>query len=312
MSLKRQLNTPEKPNPNTKMGKSNKFEVLRDEAEDSPAPSAKKPDESPMKQQVDKELADTKNSAANVRRGLTLTFDEQEGDADSPPRWFSKFTSMLDQRFTNLEHYMEMLVVEKVEKINEKVKANEETISACTIQLDEVVREVNKLKAENEVLVSKLDDLENRSRRNNLVFHGIPESRGENTQKLVENLFHDFVGVQPSSDVPKISIERCHRTPTVVRADSQAAKSPRVIHVAFSTYAGKEFVRKACIAKFKQNTYQGHKIYVSEDFSKRVAELRRGKLDQLKNLKREGKKAFFMYPARLAFRDAAGKLHVVG
>ncbi|XP_041464804.1 peptidoglycan-recognition protein LB-like isoform X2 [Lytechinus variegatus] len=33
-------------------------------------------------------------------------------------------------------------------------------------------------------------------------------------------------------------------------------------------------------------------MYVSEDFSKRVAELRRGKLDQLKNLKREGKKAF--------------------
>ena len=60
---------------------------------------------------------------------------------------------------------MEALVVEKLEKINQKVKANEETISACTIQVDEVVKEVKKLTLEKEALVSKLDDLENRSRR---------------------------------------------------------------------------------------------------------------------------------------------------
>ena len=84
------------------------------------------------------------------------------------------------------------------------------------------------------------------------------------------------------------------------------------MQVAFSTYIAKEFVRKACIAKFKENNFQGHNIYVSEDFSKRVAEMRKSKLDQLKKLRNEGKRPFFMYPARLAFRDSTGKLHIVG
>ena len=309
MSLKRQLDTPEKLIPDNKM---NRFDVLRDEADTmdtAPELSAEQLVTVPMKEVDTCSASSTSSSAAKARQALALNTEEAE-DADPPPRWFSKFTSRLESRFASLEHHMEALVVEKLEKINQKVKANEETISACTIQVDEVVKEVKKLKLKKEALVSKLDDLENRSRRNNLVFHGIPESPRENTQKLVEELIRDFVGVQPSPDVPTITIERCHRTPTVIAADPKAARI--IVHVALSTYVAKEFVRKACITKFKENTFQGHKIYVSEDFSKRVAVQRRGKLDQLKELRKEGKRPFFMYPARLAYRDSTWKLHIVG
>ena len=91
---------------------------------------------------------------------------------------------------------------------------------------------------------------------------------------------------------PRSPSSVAHRTPTVLAADPKAARPPRILHVAFSTYVAKEFVRNACITKFKENTFQGHKIYVSEDFSKRVAEQRKGKLDQLKELRKEGKKPY--------------------
>lgn len=322
MSLKRPLDTPEKLIPDTKM---NRFDILRDEADTPgtvPELSDNHPESVPMKEvDVDAQSATTSrcaaaiaissSSAPSVRRELSLSSEELE-DEDLPPRWFSKFTSRLESRFTSLEQHMEALVVEKFEKISLQVKANEESISACSIQIDEVVGEVKKLKREKEALEFKLDDLENRSRRQNLIFHGLPESPRENTQKLVEDLIRDFVGVKPSPEVPTITIERCHRTPTVATSDPKGAKSPRIVHVAFSTYVARELVRKACISKFKENAFQGHQIYVSEDFSKRVTAQRKGKLDKLKELRKEGKKPFFLYPARLAFRDPSGRLHIVG
>ena len=73
-------------------------------------------------------------------------------------------------------------------------------------QLDIMEQEVKNLKKERNELVSKLDDLENRSRRNNLVFHGISESQNqnENCQNLItkELSLDDF------------KVERCHRTPS--------------------------------------------------------------------------------------------------
>ena len=143
MSLKRQLNTPEKLIPDNKM---NRFDVLRDEADTAPELSAEQPVTVPMKEVDTCSASSTSSSAAKARRALALNTEEAE-DGDPPPRWFSKFTSRLESRFTSLEHHMESLVVEKLEKINQKVKANEETISAYTIQVDEVVKEVKQIEA---------------------------------------------------------------------------------------------------------------------------------------------------------------------
>lgn len=172
---------------------------------------------------------------------------------------------------------MELLLVKRLDEFEMKLDENAEKITACCIQLDDVVVEMKKLKREKEEMLEKIDDLENRSRRNNLVFHGVPESPGEKCQETVELLL-DFAGI--SSD--KSSIERCHRTPSGSASTGSSKDKPRNIHVAFTSYVAKEKVRKACISKLKVNTFKGVKIYVSEDFSKRVIQKRKNKLDHLK------------------------------
>ena len=225
------------------------------------------------------------------------------GDASPPPVWFAQFL----EKFYKLEERIESLVINRLEEISLKTEENEEKIDACCIQMDEVVSEVKKLKEEKKEILMKLDDLENRARRSNLVLHGVSEVPKENCYETVRAFFSDFVGV-PQNDY---AIERCHRTPTVIRDQRDgAAMRPRIIHVAFSTYASKEKVRKACVAKLKavQSRFRDGKVFVSEDFSRRVLQMRKEKMDALKQLKDEGKKPFFLYPAKLAYRNKDGKL----
>ena len=94
-----------------------------------------------------------------------------------------------------------------------------------------------KKEREREEMASKLDDLENRSRRNNLVFHhGIPEVPKEICENTINEMLVEFVGLSPTS----YQIERCHRTPSSpTPATEKEKRSPRIIHVAFATFAAK-------------------------------------------------------------------------
>ena len=219
------------------------------------------------------------------------------------PEWFTCFL----QKFSKLEEKIDNLVIKRLEVIAQKAQMNEEKIEACGVQLNEVVAEVRKLRREKEELDAKLDDLENRARRNNLVLHGIPEVKKEVCEATVREFLSGFVGVSESD----FTIERCHRTPTV-RRESHDDSKPRIIHIAFTSYGMKEKVRKASIAKLKEGgLYKGSRVFVSEDFSQKVLNKRREKKEQRLQLKAEGKKPFFMYPARLAYRDKDGKLIIV-
>ena len=62
---------------------------------------------------------------------------------------------------------------------------------------------------------------------------------------------------------------------------------------------------------FKEAEYHGKKLFVAEDFSQRIMRQRKEKMDHFKQLKTEGKRPFFLYPAKLAYRQASGKLIVV-
>ena len=231
------------------------------------------------------------------------------GDSASPPAWFVSYL----ERFNRLEERIDSLIINRLEEVSLKTKENEEKIDACCIQVDTVVAEMKKLKQEKDDLLLKLDDLENRGRRNNLVLHGVPEKAKENCLEVVQDFISNFVGVQSSN----YAIERCHRTPTTkvlregLESETERVK-PRIIHIAFSTYVAKEEIRRACIAKLKKESrFRGGKVSVSEDFSRRILQLRRERMDDFKRLKEEGKKPFFIYPSKLAFRNNIGKLIIV-
>ena len=190
---------------------------------------------------------------------------------------------------------------------------HEEKISSLEFDYGNLKKEVANLRDENSTLTAAVDDLENRSKRNNVVFYGIPETgETEDCRQTVDTVLQQFVGLSSSA----YSIERVHRTPTVRQQGSQSQSGhvrnkPRMIHACFSSFVQKEKVKAECVKRFKAEEYKGHKLFIANDLSKRVRNLRKGRMEELKRLREEGKKPFFIYPAKLAFKDQnTGKLVV--
>ena len=222
-----------------------------------------------------------------------------------PPLWFTNFEKR--QRA-----YLQTLLDDKLGELINKITVHEEKINSIDFDVKGLQDSVHTLKKENELLTDKLDDLENRSRRCNLVIFGIGEPDGkEDCGKTVSD-FLRFVG----RDEDINNIERCHRTPTIPPAklkNGHQRQLPRRIHVGFNSFVAKERVRKSAIDKLKSTKslygeQQNLKVFVAEDLSRRVIEKRKKKSSLFNRLKEEGKRPFFAFPDRLCFRDQDGKI----
>ena len=265
----------------------------------SDSPAAKKSKISPSREddgKVNNMAAPTArgSAASNARRLLDLGTESLSQDHDKPPVWFANFE-------VRLEQFLDTKIISKLNDLTTRVSEQDETLTAVTMQVTDLEKQIKSLEADKAHLISKVDDIENRSRRNNLVFYGVPEAEQSSCVETVKDIFA-FVGLNPD----EIPIERCHRTPTFRRNDQE---KPRMIHVAFQTFSQKEMVRKECIKKFKTSQFMGKKVFVDDDFSDRIRRLRREKMDTFKRLKAENKRPFFVYPAIIRYRNqTTGKL----
>lgn len=102
-------------------------------------------------------------------------------------------------------------------------------------------------------LTKKVDQMENQSRRENLIFHGMTETDDETWEQSETKVRH-FISDDLSLDDSRISIERAHRLNT--------RKSPRPVIVKFSHYKDKEKVLRTYREKVKELKENQH---VNED-----------------------------------------------
>lgn len=177
----------------------------------------------------------------------------------------------------------------------------DEQFKGVNYDLSVVQGDVGKHTSEIEMLINKIDDLENRSRRCNLVIFGVPEKAENNPWScidFVKTFISNFLKL-PNAD--RVVIQRAHRTPTGP-PQSDSSKT-RPIHVAFLRYEDREAVRVQAIKTLKTQTFQGKKIFVSEDFSRRIQLARKSLLEAKKSLAAQGKQPFFIYPAILKYRE---------
>ena len=86
----------------------------------------------------------------------------------------------------------------------------------------------------------KLDDLENRSKRNNLVFWNIPEGEEKDSGCIrpLEDIIINHVKLRGADD---IIIERAHRTGRLKR-NMDGTEMPRPIHFRFLNWSDKDYV----------------------------------------------------------------------
>lgn len=187
----------------------------------------------------------------------------------------SKLSSLIS-RMAEVEKRMEWL-----EDADKKMRASLEANRLAT-------------KAEVEDLRDKLDDLENRSRRNNLRFVGVPEGKesGDMTpfiQKLLAAILDWDDTVQPPE------IDRAHRAPT---PRPNPGERPRVILVRFLRSADRELILRTARNK-SELLWEGNRIMIFPDFA-RATQMKRDKFRECKKALRERNMKFaLLYPAIL-------------
>ena len=88
-----------------------------------------------------------------------------------------------------------------------------------------------------EELENEVEELRNRSRRNNLVYYHVPEKAGEQgCADFVQDFIATHIGLETLCI--HVEIERAHHT-TARRAKKSDKEKPRPIHVAFLRYTDK-------------------------------------------------------------------------
>lgn len=117
-------------------------------------------------------------------------------------------------------------------------------------------------------LDDRMDDLENYSRRNCLLIHGIPEREHENTDTLVTNFFNENFSIKDfkfSYDM----LDRSHRLGPVKNKPnlSSTSSTPRPIIAKFTSYN----IRRLFWTNKRQ--LKGRKIFMSESLTVRRLQL---------------------------------------
>lgn len=164
-------------------------------------------------------------------------------------------------------------------------------------QLEQDVADMQKgmesIQEENDELKAKVEDLESRSRRQNVRVVGLPESiEGKDARDFMTKLFSSLLGDLLSG--PPV-LDRAHRS---LQPRPDPDKPPRPVIVRFHRYIEKETVLNWAKSN-KDSSYQGHKIKIYEDFSTGIAK-RRAAFNPVKSLFYKKKVRFGMlYPARL-------------
>lgn len=140
---------------------------------------------------------------------------------------------------------------------------------------------VSKIDEQLSGLMRKVDELENRGRRNNLVVYGLEEPNKETYEQLEasvkDDILHEILGVTVTG------IERCHRL---------GRKSPgksRPVILKFNDFRETIAVLKASY-KLK-----GTNFSLSDDFSKRVREVRKQLWKSAAREKETGAKVKLIY-----------------
>jgi FtsZ-binding cell division protein ZapB len=181
---------------------------------------------------------------------------------------------------------MDLGVNQKLDGVVGDVKDIKESFSVLQEEVGVLRKEVDVLKAENEQLKDhrdalwtqldkvqrKVDDLEGRSKRSNLIFYGLEKDKNETNDTLegrVKDLLSDRLELAED-----IEFDRVHRIST-------KPDSPVIVKCTY-------YKQKVKILKLK-NKLRGSNIFIGEDYSQNVRETRKKLTDIMKTLKSEGK-----------------------
>ena len=202
---------------------------------------------------------------------------------------FKRYTprpkKLLRASLTDIQNKLEKLnestdrIEERLVRIQNDMTSIKGKVADLEKGLNSVNTEVAKMKQDIEkkagfeklqMLESEVEELRNRSRRNNLVFFNVTEkAEGQNCAELIQNFIVSHMGLE----MEQAEIERAHRTQTHPLKNSM--KQPRPIHVAFLRDTDKVKILSSAAARLKDNPFRGNVIGIGPDYAKNTQHRRK-------------------------------------
>ena len=178
---------------------------------------------------------------------------------------------------------------------NQKITTIENTLSTHSNELVELTTRLDQLEKANAALASKAEDLENRSRRQNVRLVGLPEGlEGGSPLEFISKLLQTVIGRDVFPKYPEL--DRAHRTLAPKPARGQR---PRAIIVRFHRYQDKERVLRWARSQREDIKFDGNRILFFPDMSASLAKQRATFKDIKAKLYADGIAFSLRHPARL-------------
>lgn len=197
---------------------------------------------------------------------------------------------LLEVKFESLQSSHNLLVG-RMDEVDTAVTDHETRLSAAE---DAIIG----LRKECASLRSKVNDLEGRSRRNNIKFVGIPEGEEKgNPTEFVSTLIPKLLG---EINFPKqVIIDRAHRfpLPKLTEVGSGSTVKPRTIMARVHHFQDKEKILR--LARQQPLKFGANRIFVFPDYTAEVMDQRRGFRDVMAILRERKIKHSLRFPARL-------------
>lgn len=229
-------------------------------------------------------MGDTAKDCAKSEGAVTtaeLTKLMKEVQAD-----ISNFRKSMEQRMDNIKKELLKKIDIETKSLRDEfhmeiVKVTD-TLGQMNGRLDDYDKKQSELSYDLKRLKYRLVDQEARSRRNNVLIFGIAENKDECCATAVTTFIEDHLGI--SRD---IAIQRAHR---IGKSDN---KKVRPIIAMFRDYPDVDDV----MSKGKKLAKTG--LAISRDYPAEIRAARAKLFPLVKNNKKDGRKAWVVYPAKL-------------
>lgn len=203
-------------------------------------------------------------------------------------------TSLMDMH-TKIDSIVSRLdqVSRKVDRHDARLTALETRVSDHEDHQTEQNEKLQKITKDLDIIRARNEDLEARSRRNNVRITGIPESTNTGSmERYVENMLSELFAPDLST---MFLVERAHRT---LGPRPPPGTNPRAILARILNYRDRDTILR--LARERGSlTYQNLSIAIYPDFTQAVQNARREFTPAKKLLQKCGTKYAMLYPARL-------------
>lgn len=188
------------------------------------------------------------------------------------------------------------VVQETLQGISQKIAVLEEECGDMKGKMAKVERASCTQRSQLMNLALQVMDLENRQRRNNIRFRGIPESVGSGELKSVVSKICNFYLKQPPQE--NIEIDRAHRV-----SGNKGAQTgqPRDVLCRIHFFSTKEAVMRAAWDKGAYEL-EGKQIILLQDLSSKTLKMRRALKPLLEAATKQGASYRWGYPFAVTFR----------